>query len=211
LLLTYAIPLTLLEYFAVIWYKNTEFYDNHKTTSPFHIRMIKELLFPLTNIISQDQKNDSPILLVTNLTDIRNSNNKLTDQQIIDKNITMKRGLSVYESDIMDLSATLADGTRINYSLHQILNEVYISKKHGSKHKQKGKITLKGVFAIPSKTYNPLPEGQINIGNYEAIVNSGEKNQKIVIKEVFESTDLEGKFITDKAVDMMAAVYSVLS
>lgn len=207
----HALIVTLAEYFVIVWYNNSEFYDHHKSTSPFNIRVIKEFLMPLTGVISQDMKDDSKITLITNLSDIREGKNKLSNAQIADKGIMMKRGLSVYESDIMDLAATMADGTRINYSLHQVLNEVYISKKHGSKHKQKGKITLKGVFTVPTKVYSVLPEGEINIGNYVATVMNGEKNQKIVIKEVLEETDFDGIFLTEKAIDMMTTVFSELN
>lgn len=205
-----ALIITLAEYFLIVWYNNSEFEDKHKKASPFYVRIIKDLLLPFTGVISQDMKDDSKITLVTNLTEIATNTNKLTNKQIEEKGITKKRGLSVYESDIMDLTATMADGTRVNYNLHQILNEVYIYKKRGSKHKAKGKITLKAIFVVPTKTYSPLPEGQIKIGDYTAVVNSGEKNQKIVIKDVVETTRLEEALIREKAVDMMAAVYSVL-
>ncbi len=208
--IVYALMLTLAEYFAIVWYNNTEFYDKHKSKTPYNILVIRDLLIPLTGIISQDMKDDSKITLVTNLTEITNSANKLTLDQIREKGITLKRGLSVYESNIMDLTATLADGTRINYNLHQILNEVYIYKKRGSKHKTKGKITLKAIFAVPNKLYSPLPEGQIEIGNYPALVSNAGKNQKIVIKDVLEESYIDGKTVREKAIDMMTAVYSIL-
>ena len=206
----YALILTLTEYFIIVWYNNSEFYDKHKSTTPNHIKVIRDLLLPFTGVISQDMKEDSKITLVTNLTEITNKANILSNSQIAEKGITMKRGLSVYESDIMDLTATMADGTRINYNLHQILNEVFIYKKRGSKHKTKGKITLKAVFAVPNKVYSPLPEGQIEIGDYLALVSHSEKMQKIVIKDVTEATSLDEASIREKAIDMMAAVYSVL-
>lgn len=209
--IVFALIFTLPEYFAIVWYNNSEFQDKHKGTSPQHIKTIRGLLLPFTGVISQDLKDDSKITLVTNLKEITNSANKLSNSQIAEKGITMKRGLSVYESDIMDLTATMADGTRVNYNLHQILNEVFIYKKRGSKHKEKGKITLKAIFVVPLKTYSPLPEGQLEIGDYVAIVNGSERNQKITVKEVFETTKLNEELIREKAVDMMAAVYSVLS
>ena len=206
-----ALIITLAEYFIIVWYNNSEFYDKHKDTSPNHIIIIRDLLLPLTGIISQDMKDDSKIALIANLTPIVSSTNALTDDQIRAKGITIKHGLSVYESDIMDLTATLADGTRVNYNLHQILNTVYVYKKRGrSKHKAKGKITLKAIFAIPNKIYSPLPEGQIEIGNYVALVSNSEKMQKIVIKDVSEATKIDEASIREKAIDMMAAVYSVL-
>ncbi|MBR4330807.1 MAG: hypothetical protein IKO19_13460 [Candidatus Riflebacteria bacterium] len=209
--IVYALIFTLPEYFFVVWYNNTEFEDKHKGTSPHHVKVIRDLLLPFTGIISQDMKDDSKITLVTNLTKINSKNNELTDNQIREKGIAIKHGLSVYESDIMDLTATMADGTRINYNLHQLLNEVFVYKKRGSKHKSKGKITLKAVFAIPNKVYSALPEGQIKIGDYPALVSNSEKMQKIVIKNVYETTALDEAFIKDTAIDMMAAVYSVLS
>ena len=208
--LVYTLMLTLPEYFLIVWYNNIEFYDKHKESTPNHIRIIRDLLLPFTGVISQDMKDDSKITLVTNLTKINSKNNELTDNQIREKGITIKHGLSVYESDIMDLTATMADGTRINYNLHQLLNEVIVYKKRGNKHKAKGKITLKAVFAIPNKVYSPLPEGQIEIGNYPALVSHSEKMQKIVIKDVTEATSLDEASIREKAIDMMAAVYSVL-
>ena len=208
--LVYTLMLTLSEYFLIVWYNNTEFYDQHKDSTPNHIKVIRDLLLPFTGVISQDMKDDSKITLVTNLTKINSKNNELTDNQIREKGITIKHGLSVYESDIMDLTATMADGTRINYNLHQLLNEVIVYKKRGNKHKAKGKITLKAVFAIPNKVYSPLPEGQIEIGNYPALVSHSEKMQKIVIKDVTEATNLDEASIREKAIDMMAAVYSVL-
>ena len=209
--IVFALMFTLAEYFAIVWYNNIEFQDKHKDKSPQHIKTIKDLLLPFTGVISQDLKDDSKITLVTNLKEITNNANKLSNSQIAEKGITMKRGLSVYESDIMDLTATMADGTRVNYNLHQILNEVFIYKKRGSKHKDTGTITLKAIFVVPLKTYSPLPEGQLKIGDYVAIVNGSERNQKITVKEVFEATKLDVPLIREKAVDMMAAVYSVLS
>ena len=67
------------------------------------------------------------------------------------------------------------------------------------------------MFAIPNKVYSALPEGQIKIGDYPALVSNSEKMQKIVIKNVYETTALDEAFIKDTAIDMMAAVYSVLS
>ena len=208
--IVYALIITLTEYFLIVWYNNSEFADQHKNTTPNYVKVIKDLLLPFTGIISQDMKDDSKITLVTNLTKISSKCNELSDNQIREKGITIKHGLSVYESDIMDLTATMADGTRINYNLHQLLNEVYVYKKRGSKHKAKGKITLKAVFAVPNKMYSALPEGQITIGDYPALVSSSEKMQKIVIKNVFETTTLDEALIKDTAIDMMAAVYSVL-
>ena len=208
--IVYALIFTLSEYFLIVWYNNSEFYDKHKGVTPYHIKVIMELLLPLTGIISQDMKEDSKITLVTNLTEISSSNNKLTKSQIAEKGIQMKRGLSVYESDIMDLTATMADGTRINYNLHQIFNEVYVYKKRGSKHKTKGKITLKAMFVISNGIYSALPEGQLKIGDYIALVVNTEKNQKIVIKDVLEESYLDCDTVKEKAIDMMAAVYSVL-
>ena len=205
-----ALIITLAEYFVIVWYNNSEFYDKHKGVTPYNIKVIMELLLPLTGIISQDMKEDSKITLVTNLTEISSSKNKLTNSQIANKGIQMKRGLSVYESDIMDLTATMADGTRINYNLHQILNEVYVYKKRGSKHKTKGKITLKAMFVISNGIYSALPEGQLKIGDYIALVVNTGKNQKIVIKDVLEESYLDCDTIKEKAIDMMAAVYSVL-
>ncbi len=206
-----ALIITLAEYFVIVWYNNSEFYDKHKGVTPYNIKVIMELLLPLTGIISQDMKEDSKITLVTNLTEISASNNRLTNAQIANKGIQMKQGLSVYESDIMDLTATMADGTRINYNLHQILNEVYVYKKRGrSKHKTKGKITLKAMFVISNGIYSALPEGQLKIGDYIALVVNTEKNQKIVIKDVLEESYLDCDTVKEKAIDMMAAVYSVL-
>ena len=201
-----ALIITLAEYFVIVWYNNSEFYDKHKGVTPYNIKVIMELLLPLTGIISQDMKEDSKITLVTNLTEISSSKNKLTNSQIANKGIQMKRGLSVYESDIMDLTATMADGTRINYNLHQILNEVYVYKKRGSKHKTKGKITLKAMFVISNGIYSALPEGQLKIGDYIALVVNTGKNQKIVIKDVLEESYLDCDTIKEKAIDMMAAV-----
>ncbi len=206
-----ALIITLAEYFVIVWYNNSEFYDKHKETTPNYIKIIRDLLLPLTGIISQDMKDDSKITLTANLTPIASRTNALTDDQIRAKGIKIKHGLSVYESNIMDLTATMADGTRINYNLHQLLNEVYVYKKRGSKHKEKGKITLKAVFAVPVKVYSPLPEGQIKIGDYVALVSKTEKIQKIVIKDVTESARLDEASIREKAIDMMAAVYSVLA
>ena len=209
--IVYALIFTLPEYFFIVWYNNSEFYDKHKESTPHHILIIRDLLLPLTGIISQDMKDDSKITLSANLTPIVSKTNTLTDDEIRAKGITIKHGLSVYESDVMDLTATLADGTRVNYNIHQLLNTVYVYKKRGrSKHKAKGKITLKAIFAIPNKTYSPLPEGQIEIGNYAALVSNSEKMQKIVIKDVTEATKLDEASIREKAIDMMAAVYSVL-
>ena len=209
--IVYALIFTLPEYFFIVWFNNSEFYDKHKETSPNYIKVIRDLLLPLTGIISQDMKDDSKITLTANLTPTVSTTNALTDDQIRAKGITIKHGLSVYESDVMDLTATLADGTRVNYNLHQIVNAVYVYKKRGrSKHKSKGKITLKAIFAIPNKIYSPLPEGQIEIGNYVALVSNSEKMQKIVIKDVVETTKLDEASIREKAIDMMAAVYSVL-
>ena len=168
-------------------------------------------MLPLTGIISQDMKDDSKITLTANLTPIASKTNFLTDDQIRAKGIRIKHGLSVYESDVMDLTATLADGTRVNYNLHQILNEVYVYKKRGrSKHKSKGKITLKAVFTISNKIYSPLPGAKIKVGEYTAYLNNAEKSQKILIKDVIETTTLNVDSIREKAIDMMAAVYSVL-
>ena len=205
-----ALIITLAEYFVIVWYNNSEFYDKHKGTSPSYIKIIKDLLLPLTGIISQDMKDDSKITLTANLTPIASRTNALTDDQIRAKGIKIKHGLSVYESNIMDLSATMADGTRVNYNLHQILNEVYVYKKRGSKHKSKGKITLKAVFTISNKIYSPLPGAKIKVGEYTAYLNNAEKSQKILIKEVIETTTLNLASIREKAIDMMAAVYSVL-
>lgn len=205
-----ALIITLAEYFVIVWYNNTEFYDKHKETTPNYIKVIRDLLLPLTGIISQDMKDDSKITLTANLTPIVSKTNILTDDEIRAKGITIKHGLSVYESDVMDLTATLADGTRVNYNLHQILNEVYVYKKRGrSKHKSKGKITLKAVFTISNKIYSPLPGAKIKVGEYTAYLSNAEKSQKILIKEVIETT-LNVDSIREKAIDMMAAVYSVL-
>ena len=206
-----ALIITLAEYFVIVWYNNTEFYDKHKETTPNYIKVIRDLLLPLTGIISQDMKDDSKITLTANLTPIASKTNFLTDDQIRAKGIRIKHGLSVYESDVMDLTATLADGTRVNYNLHQILNEVYVYKKRGrSKHKSKGKITLKAVFTISNKIYSPLPGAKIKVGEYTAYLNNAEKSQKILIKDVIETTTLNVDSIREKAIDMMAAVYSVL-
>ncbi|MBP5467923.1 MAG: hypothetical protein J6Z11_01610 [Candidatus Riflebacteria bacterium] len=206
-----ALIITLAEYFVIVWYNNSEFYDKHKETTPNYIKIIRDLFLPLTGIISQDMKEDSKISLTANLTPIASKTNILTDDQIRAKGIRIKHGLSVYESDIMDLSATMADGTRVNYNLHQVLNEVYVYKKRGrSKHKSKGKITLKAVFTISNKIYSPLPGAKIKVGEYIAYLSNAEKSQKILIKEVIEATTLNEASIREKAIDMMAAVYSVL-
>ena len=206
-----ALIITLAEYFVIVWYNNSEFYDKHKETTPNYIKIIRDLFLPLTGIISQDMKEDSKISLTANLTPIASKTNILTDDQIRAKGIRIKHGLSVYESNIMDLSATMADGTRVNYNLHQVLNEVYVYKKRGrSKHKSKGKITLKAVFTISNKIYSPLPGAKIKVGEYIAYLSNAEKSQKILIKEVIEATTLNEASIREKAIDMMAAVYSVL-
>lgn len=205
-----ALLFTIPEYFFIVWINNDDFMAKHKNKTPYHIKLIKDLLLPLTAIISQDQKDDSTISLSTNLVNIRDDKNKLSSQQMLDRNIKDKRGLSVYESNIMDLSATMADGTRINYNYHQILSKVYIYKKRGSKHKEKGKITLKAMFAVPSRVYKALPEGNINIGEFTANVGHGEKSQKILIKKVIEDTYCYPENICKTFIDMMATVYSVL-
>ena len=95
--IVYALIFTLAEYFLIVWYNNSEFEDKHKGKSPFHVTVIRDFLLPFTGIISQDMKDDSKITLVTNLLPISSTANALSDNQIREKGITIKHGLSVYE------------------------------------------------------------------------------------------------------------------
>ena len=204
--------ITIPEYFFIVWWNNTDFEETHCKSTPYNIRVIKDLLLPLTAIVSQDMKDEANISLTTSLIPLNNSKNKLTNSQIREMGKQLKSGQSVYDNDILDLSAVMADGTKVNFNLNQILSEVYVYKKRGSKHKVKGKNTLKAVFVVPTKTYKPIRQGDLNFDGFLANVVLSDKNQKIVVKEVEEisSPTIDPTQIREKFVDMMTSVYSLL-
>ncbi len=205
--------ITIPEYFFIVWLNNDSFEEQHCKSTPFNIRIIKDLLLPLSAVVSQDQKDESNITLKTSLLPLTNSKNKLSGSQIKEMGKQLKSGLSVYENDLFDLSAVMADGTKVNFGFNQVLSEVYVYKKRGSKHKVKGKNTLKGVFVISTKTYKPLSQGDLKIDGFLAnVVLVGDKNQKIVVKDVSEvsSSDIDPVQIRERCIDMMASVYSLL-
>lgn len=215
-----AVAFSLFEYFTIVLKKNREFRSAHKDITPKHLVVTEELVLPLLGGLGMDINDEEKLKLKVDFRGTEAARNMVSTKALREMNKVRKRGQTYYSGELLELSANLADKSKLDLTVNEFISVVKVFKKRGpSKRNRKEKTTIKAVLSFPTKLYSALKEGSCNIDeNTVAQITPSEKHIKIVVKKSLameSNSDVDSKLVSYESIvngcyDAIGKAYSLI-